>query len=160
MENSNQSMNISNNSFIRKRTESYKEVGDSWWSRTKNWVNNDWGKVTEYRDIFEVTKDEILNVLNDKLKENEKILIEELDEAYKTQIISKIEETISLLLNKLEGYQGEQSFILEERKKDNINLEDKKVIIQNDKEIIEKLKQRVDISYKMLPKGEESAKRT
>ena len=153
MENSNQSMNISNDDFIREEKESYEETGDSWWSRTINWFNNDWGKETKYRDIFEVRKDEILNILNDKLKENEKILIEELDEAYKTQIISKIEETISLLLNKLEGYQGEQSFILEERKKDNINLEDKKVIIQNDNEIVEKLKQRVDIAKNMLAQG-------
>ena len=145
-----QDLNISDDNFIQKDNKPYEEVGDSWFSEFKNWLNNDWGKTTEYIDIFVIEKNEILITINKELEKNKTTLIFELDNLYKEKITSKIENEISILLKKLMEYQGEQSFVLEEYKQDGFDLKKKKLYINENKKIINKLSNRRETTIKQL----------
>ena len=136
---------------LTKTSKDYQVRGSSIWNKVAHWFSADWGLVTKSKEVFIITKKDLISKINELLNSLKEAEIIKFEEKFKTEIQEPIEDKLKLLKKEIEGYRAEQIDVLQERENNDKNfLEERKNIAEIYQKKIDKLADRVKISKKEL----------
>jgi len=137
--------------LIDEESATYTRVGDGMLDRSLNWLNSDWGLEEYKRSIYTITRDSILNNIENTLQQLQKTKVDDLDSKFKEEIAFPIDKKLQFLVKEIEGYREEQIEILTKREKeDKESIEQELQTTKMYQKKLDKIDKRVNISTKIL----------